>query len=269
MTRPNLNRISSIRLAQAAGLAALAALFTTAAPAQEIDLKSLKPIENKSKKGSAYVGVFVGQSTNQSAEMQLDYVGHTVNYDVIDRDGDLLAGFEVGYSWRTKYPIELGLEFEAFFGSTEINAIAGNASNAGVDIALGDVATARTDLNFAAFVVNATIALDLQKYRPRLGKYLPKFKPYVGGGIGGAQLWYRNVTTQSFGDLSGTPTAPASSPFSIDEFVFVSQVFAGLEYRWSDKLGFYGEYRKVMFDKTNELSKFDLDYVVGGLRLRY
>ena len=110
-------------------------LLPLAADAGEIDLKSLQPLETaKKKKNTAYVGVFLGQSQNQNAEMQLDYVGHSLDYDVADRNNDLIVGFEVGYEWRTKYPFTLGLEVEAFYGSTEIDAAAANAANAGVPV---------------------------------------------------------------------------------------------------------------------------------------
>jgi opacity protein-like surface antigen len=265
MRSPSITSKISLLLVAGAILASTAQLAT----GDEIGLKALQPLEAKKKKNSAYVGVFLGQSMSQEAEMEIDYVGRTLEYDVADRNNDLLVGFEVGYNWRTKYPFELGLEFEGFFGSTEINAIASSAPNAGLAIDPGDVATAQTDLNFAAFMINATLTLDLRKYRPRLGKWLPRFRPYVGGGIGGAQLWYRNQRIQTFGDLAGTPKAPSSSPFSIDEFVFVSQVFAGLEFRVNDKLGIYSEFRRLSFEKTNELSSLEMDILLGGLRLNY
>jgi opacity protein-like surface antigen len=240
------------------------------AVAAEIDLKSLTPLEAaKKKKSTAYVGVFLGQSQRQNAEMQLDYLGHSLDYDVADRNNDLLVGFEVGYEWRTKYPFTLGLEVEAFYGSTEIDAVAANAANAGVPINLGDVATTRADMSYVAFMLNGTLALDLRRFRPQLGKYLVRFRPYVGGGIGGAQLWYRNQRTQTFGDLLATPTAPTATPFTIDEFVFVSQVFAGLQYQVNDKLDIYGEFRRLSFEKTNELSELETDLILGGLRLKY
>lgn len=238
--------------------------------AAEIDLKSLQPLETaKKKKNGAYVGVFLGQSTSQSANMELNYVGHTLTYDVEDRDGDLLAGFEVGYLWRSKYPINLALEFEAFYGSTEINATPANAANAGTPIDLGDVATASTDLNYVAFMINGTLALDLRKYQPYIGRWLPRFKPYVGAGIGGAQIWYRNQRVQTFGDLLALPTASSATAFGIDEFVFAYQVFAGLEFKMNDKLGIYSEFRRLTFDKTNELTDLEVDLLLGGVRLQY
>ncbi len=233
----------------------------------EIDLKALAPLETKKKRSGAYVGVFAGVSLSQSADMKLDYIGHSLDYDVLDRNGDLLVGLEVGYSWRTRFPVEVGLEFEAFYGSTEINSAA--RSNAGTPIELGDVATTQADLSYVAFMLNGTLTLDLRKYRPWLGKYVTRLRPYVGAGIGGAQLFYRNQRIQSFGDLAGVPTAAANSPFSIDEFVFASQIFGGLEIMVNDKLGIYSEYRRLSFAKTNDLQSLDLNIFLGGLRLRY
>jgi opacity protein-like surface antigen len=237
--------------------------------AAEIDLKSLQPLEAKKKATSgAYAGVFAGQTISQSSSMQIDYVGHTLEYDMYEDDGNLIVGFEVGYQWRTKFPIELGLEFEAFYGSGELKGVSSDA-NIGQPITLSDVATTQTDFSYVAFMMNATLTLDLRKYRPRLGKFLPRLRPYVGGGIGGAQLWFRNQRTQTFGDLLAVPTASSSSPFSLDEFVFASQVFAGLEYRVNDKLGVYTEYRRLSFERTSDVENLKTDIIVGGIRLKY
>jgi opacity protein-like surface antigen len=243
--------------------------WTAAGSAAEIDLKSLEPLEAKKKTtGGAYVGAFAGQTTSQSSSMELDYVGHSLEYDMIEDDGNLIAGFEVGYQWRTRFPIELGLEFEAFYGSSELRGVS-SKSNTGEPITLSDVATTQTDLSYVAFMLNGTLTLDLRKYRPRLGKFLPRFRPYVGGGIGGAQLWYRNQRTQSFGDLLGVPTASSASPFSLDEFVFASQIFTGIEYRVNDKLGIYTEYRRLTFDRTSDVENLKTDILMGGIHLRY
>jgi opacity protein-like surface antigen len=252
----------------------IGALVTIIAPlgqaaGAEVDLKSLQPLEAKKKAThGAYVGVFAGQTISQSASMQLDYVDHSLDYTMDDRDGDLIVGFEIGYAWRTRYPIELGLEFEAFYGSTEANGVVSN-DNADVAINLSDVATAQTDMSYVAFMLNGTLTLDLRRYRPQLGRFLPRLRPYAGVGIGGAQIWYRNQRVQSFGDLLGTASAPSSSPFSVDEFVFAWQIFAGMEYRVTDKLGLYTEFRRLTFEKVSDLDDFKTDMIVGGLRWKY
>lgn len=238
--------------------------------AAEVDLKSLQPLEAKKKNtGGAYVGVFAGQTVSQSADMKLDYVGHSLEYDVQEHTGDLIVGFEVGHAWRTRYPIELGLEFEAFFGSSEINSVVSDLGNDGAPINLSDAATAQTDMSYAAFMINATLTLDLRRYRPQLGRFLPRIRPYAGFGIGGAQIWYRNQRIQTFGDLLGVPTGSSVSPFNIDEFVFAHQIFAGLEYRVTDKVGIYTEYRQLSFDKVTDLDSLKTNIIMGGLRWKY
>jgi len=176
-------------------------------------------------------------------------------------------GIEVGYSWRTKYLLEFGLEFEGLFSSSQIDTAFG-AENADAP-ALGDVATSTADLNYAAFMLNGVVNLDLRRLRPRIGRFLPRFRPYFGLGVGGAQVWYRNQTTKTFGDLSGVPTAATSTPFAIDEFVMAYQVFGGLEVRINDKVGLYTEYRRLMLEKLNELSDYENEMWLGGLRVRY
>lgn len=252
-------------------LAALGVLLFTLsgfASAAELDLKSLQPVEGKKKKSGAYVGVFAGTTISQDADMELQYVGRSIDYNVADHSGDLLVGMEVGYSWKTRYPVEVGLEFEGFFGSTEINSFASDPGAQEPPRQRSDVASAQADLNYVVFMLNGIVTVDLRKF-PQLGPIVPRFRPYAGGGIGGAQLFYRNQRLQTVGDLASTPTAPSVTPFGIDEFVFASQIFLGVEYKVNEKLGIYGEFRRLYFAKTNDLDSFHTDVVIGGLHLRY
>jgi opacity protein-like surface antigen len=238
--------------------------------AADIDLKSLQPLETKKKKnGSAYVGVFAGTTISQRADMKLEFTGHSLRYDVDNEQGNFFTGLEVGYSWRTPYYVEVGLEFEGFFGGTEVNSIVSNSGNDGVPINLSDTATAQADLNYVAFMLNGTLTLDLRRMRHQVGNFVPRFRPYVGGGIGGAQVFYREQRTQTFGDLFAAPTPAAVNPFSIDEFVFAWQLFAGLEFRINEKLAVYGEYRRFYLAKTNDLQRLETDMMLGGMRFRY
>lgn len=248
--------------------AALIVSLCSLASAAELDLKSLQPVEDKKKKGGAYVGVFAGSTISQDADMNLQYVGRSLDYNVRDHSGDLLVGLEVGYSWKTRYPVEVGIEFEGFFGSTEINSAVTPAGAAEPPRQPSDVATANADMNYVVFMLNGIVTVDMRKF-PNAGPILPRFRPYVGAGIGGAQLFYRNQELQTVGDLAGTPTAPSVTPFGIDEFVFASQIFAGVEYKVTEKLGVYAEFRRLYFAKTNDLDGFHTDLAVGGVHLRY
>lgn len=253
-------------------VAAFLAGFLVATPvvnAGEVELASLKkPNAEKSKYG-AYVGVFVGTSLGQDAGLKVDNIGYSVNYDVADDRGNFMAGFEVGHSWRTKYYVEVGAEFEAFFGGTEVNGVISNVGNDGVPFQLGDISTASADMNYAAFMFNGTLTLDLRKLRPRIGTFWPRFRPYVGAGFGGAQLFFRNQTIQTVGDLAGAPTAPQANILSIDQFVFAFQIFAGLEFKLTDKLAIYSEYRSLTFEKAGELDNFELELITSGIHVRF
>lgn len=268
--------MSLIAIPSGALRSALAALLAAALPltlspsarAAEVELKSLEDGESQEKKYGPYVGVFGGATSSQSADMTLDYTTYTLDYDVLATDGSFVLGFEVGYSWKTKFFIELGLEFEGFFSSTEVSALLSN-NNAGAPITLGDVATAKADMNYAAFMLNGTLTLDLSKLKPRIGGWLPRLRPYVGGGIGGAQIWFRNQVVQSVGDVIAVPTPASIDTFSTDEFVFASQIFGGLEIKISDKVAVYGEYRKLMLEKAGDLDDFETEMLLGGIHIRY
>ena len=238
----------------------------------EIDLKSLQqPLEKEKKtsKYGPYVGIFGGQTTGQDAKLRLRAAGSDLKYDMLDRDGGFLFGLEVGYAWRTRYYLEFALEFEALYSDTELNALLSPSGNAKAPLSNADLATVKADMSYAAFLLNGTVTLDLRRLRPYIGTFLTRFRPYVGAGFGGAQLWYRNQQYQSIGDLSGTATAPQVSPFGIDEFVGAYQVFGGLEFAITDKLGAYAEYRRLSFAKTNDLSSFSTDILLGGFHWRY
>jgi opacity protein-like surface antigen len=256
-------RLTCFALLMSAGLAA------ASLQAAEIDLKSLQPLEKKTSKYGPYVGVFGGVTTGQQGRMRLNYAGHSLDYDILDSDGNAVFGLEVGYAWRTKYLLEFAMEFEAMYSSTEVTGVLSNQANTDAPLTDADVVTAKADMSYASFLLNGVIALDLRKLRPRIGTFLPRFRPYMGGGIGGAQIWFRNQSIQSVGDVLGTPTAPSASPFNIDEFVFAYQVFGGMNVHLTSKLDVYAEYRKLTFEKTNDLSEFSSEMVVGGLQFKY
>jgi opacity protein-like surface antigen len=243
-------------------LAALCALLL-AAPALhagEVDMKSLK---KEKKKYGPYVGVFGGATTGHDGDTVLG----AFDYDLADADGSAVFGIEVGYSWRTRYLLEFAVEFEGLFSSSQLDTTFGSGNTGSP--AMGDVATASADLNYAAFMLNGVVNLDLRRLQPRIGRFVTRFRPYFGLGIGGAQVWYRNQSVATFGDLAGIPTAPTSSPFLIDEFVLATQLFGGLEVRVNDKVGFYAEYRQLMLSKLDELTDYSTEMWLGGIRVRY
>lgn len=258
--------------------------------AGEANLK--EAIEAKAKKKyGPYVGVFGGSSQAQSVNLALTYPdGRTFNYRSSDDTGNAIAGFEVGYQWKQKrLPLELGLEFESFFMNSEIRGSLPGEQQLGVatlpppfpgappttvvepyfptadQIPSDGLVSFQTDLNAVLFMLNGSITLDLKRYRARLGPYLSRVRPYLGYGIGGAQLWFRETQT-----VTKDPTKSASvSVFEMDEFVFAQQFFAGVEYNINDRFSVYGEYRRLDLADFGPASDYRHESWMAGLRLRY
>lgn len=252
-------------VASVLALASIPALAGT-----ELDLKSLKKSdEEQQSKYGPYVGIFGGSSTGQDASMTIDSIGRSMDYDVLDWDGNMLMGFEIGHSWKTRRYLEFGIEFEGFFSGTDLQTFANGASADGAAVQLSDVYQAAADMNFAAFMLNGVVNLDLRKLRPRVGTFISNLRPYVGAGVGGAQVWFRNQRVVTFGDAFGAPTSAASTPFGLDQFVFAYQVFGGLEYQLKEKFSIYAEYRWFNMEKIDVLDEFESEYFIGGLRYRY
>ncbi len=264
----NLQKTLAIKMIALLALAGGVSFICPQLQADDIELKSLDDGDGQQKKYGPYVGVFGGASTSQSADLTLDYTTYNLDYDVLATDGSLVVGFEVGYSWKTKYFLEFALEFEGFFSSTEVSSIL-SADNAGEPITLSDVATATADLNYAAFMINAIVIVDLSRLKPRIGRWVPKLRPYAGAGLGGAQIWFRNADVSSVGDALAVPTPASIDVFSTDEFVFASQFFGGLEIQVTDKFAIYGEYRKLMFENAGDLDDFETEMLLGGIHIRY
>ena len=126
-------------------------------------------------------------------------------------------------------------------------------------------------MNLVYFLFNGRVALDLWRYRARIGKNLARIKPYIGGGVGGGQLWYRNVTTSSVG-MSADPastTLSSSDPFSTDQFVLAYQWFAGVEIKLTEKVSIFGERRSITFEDVVEVNDLQLDTWQAGVKISY
>ena len=261
------------------GTAALLCLFNYPyLNAGEVNLSDLKLKDRlgedttKKKEYGPYVGAFGGNTQSQSANVTIGGLG----FDLQETDGAMLMGIEVGYSWKSKkLPVEFGMEFEGSFMSSEMNGtinedFVGSVTDetaVGTDAVFGDdsVVSYHTDMNAVMFLLNGSITLDLKRYRARLGKWVTGFRPYFGGGVGGAQLWFRNTTT-----TTQNPEAVASvAPFSVDQFVLAHQLFGGIEYAVNDRVAFYAEYRTLSLATFDEVEDFKTSSWIGGIRIRY
>ncbi len=264
-----------------------------AVTAGEIELKSLNTVQNDpatKKKYGPYVGVFGGANNSQAGNVSIG----GFNYSLNDRDNSAVFGFEVGKTWRAKKaPIAFSMDFEGSFMQTELSGaldptVAAGPRGAAAPavtnplLAVGPttspvlpsdstVAAYTADMNAAFFMVNGTVSLDLWRYRARLGKFIAGLKPYIGGGFGGGQLWFRDSFTTSLAqtdDPTSTVTA-SSSPFVIDEFVTAWQWYGGIEYAWQDKYSVFAEYRQFHLGDLEDMSDFYTKGYTIGFRYRY
>lgn len=218
----------------------LSFLFTASGLfAADLELKSLGDAaegQSAKRKYGPYVGVSVGETMSQTGSLR---GGGTIE----DQDGAAIFSIEVGKSWKMKkLPIMTSLDVESTFMSTTLT---------------GDAVEA--DMNSLFFNLNGTIGLDLYRYRARIGKFAAGFRPYIGGGFGGGQVWFRNASS----------TDPTQTPFTIDEFINSWNWYAGVEWTWKDQYSVFAEYRDFHFGDLEDLRGYSADGYLVGFRYRY
>jgi len=247
------------------GVLLLVGLGAPRLPVEGISLSSLDGgKETVEDEYGPFAGVYAGSAGGEDTNLFLDYTTHKLEYDVLNSGNNFLMGFEVGYAWQTRYFVEFALSFEGMFSSSEFDAILKDTPTGNADIA-----RAKTDLNYVTFLLNGQLTLDLERLKPRLGNFVTRFRPYVGGGIGGSQIWFRNQDIFTVGDLAGTPTDPDVNVFDVDQFVLAYQFSGGLEVRVNDRLDAYVEYRELVLEGLDEIGDFESGMVIGGLQYRY
>lgn len=254
---------SSFRISALAALTVLSACLAPAGAA-ELELRSLgTPGEGQEKrKFGPFVSVMAGETLSQSGQAKVG----ARNFPVEDIDGSAIFSVEVGKTWNIRrVPVEFSLSAEATFTSTTLQGSVPDA-NLNAD----QIAEYQSDMNSLIFSLNGTFALDLYRYRARIGKFWGGFKPYVGGGLGGGQVWFRNSTAKSADQVQGGTTEPGEAvPFSIDEFINVWNWRAGLEWSWEERYSIFAEYRKTYFGDLDDLRGFRNDGYLVGFRYRY
>lgn len=235
----------------------------TALPAADLELKSLgtgKEDAISKRKFGPYVGVSMGATTGQEGTARIG----RFKSEIEDTDGAAVFSMEVGKSWRMRrWPLMFSLDAEGTFTATSLQGTVPGAT------APADVASYEADMNSLFFTLNGTFSLDLWRYRARIGPVLAGFRPYIGGGFGGGQVWYRNATTTSVSQAGGGTITANESPFTIDEFINAWNWYAGLEWTWKDQYSVFAEYRKTMVGDLDNLRDFSTSGYAVGFRYRY
>ncbi len=226
-----------------ATVAAFAAL-TPALRADEVFFDTVST-EKASRMSGAYFGVFGGGATTADSSTGTPLEGANV-----DGGSGWFAGAEVGYYFRTPFPIRPAIELEAFYLGTEVD------SSGSTDF--------RSDLWAAGAFVNLLLALDLSMYAEDLGPFWSSLRPYVGAGIGAA---YTKLNGGSVQHKDGTSTRIDSS----SSVGFAYQLFAGLEVALADDLSIYGEYKYLVLDNTGSeaVSEVASNLWTLGVKVQY
>jgi len=244
-----------------------ALLSTLALQAADLELKSLGDAAEDAKtkrKYGPYVGMAAGASFGQSGEVTIGGRSFPLN----DVDGSAMVSIEVGKSWKMKrLPIQGSVDFKGTYMATNLQGTIGNFNGAP---ATGDVVSYEADMNSLMFTLNASLALDLYRYRARIGKFFAGFRPYVGAGLGGGQVWYRNAVARSDSQVNhGGALPPTSNPFAVDEFINAWNWYAGVEWTLKDQYSVFFEYRDTNFGDLEELTGYSTDGYLLGFRYRY
>jgi opacity protein-like surface antigen len=257
----------------------LLALMPLAGLKADIDLKSLaaekadEAAEFKKRKFGPYVGTYAGESFGQEGRVVINNRDFPLN----DINGSAVFGMEIGKSWRMKkWPLMISTRFEGTFSQTSLTGSIGDFNGVA---ATNDPVFYSADMNSLMFTLGGSLSLDLWRYRgrlgeltgsPTLGKVLAGFKPYVGAGFGGGQVWFRNAVTRSDSQVNHNGAlAPAANAFSIDEFISAWHWYAGLEWTWEDRYSLFAEYRSFNFGDMDDLRSFESDGYLVGFRYRY
>lgn len=240
--------------------------------AADLELKSLGDSAEGTaakRKYGPYVGISAGESSGQSGNVEAG--GRKFN--MAEQEGSAIFSIEVGKSWKLKrVPVQFSVDVEGTFMQTTLEGQTTDAKLAGGagGRTAADAVAYSADMNSLFFNLNGTFALDLYRYRARIGKFAAGFRPYIGGGFGGGQVWYRNAQTQSRAQFNKTGTDSANENlFSIDEFINSWNWYAGVEWTWKDQYSVFAEYRDFSFGDLDGLTDFSTDGYLVGFRYRY
>lgn len=215
-------------------------LSSLALQAADLELKSLGDAasEQAKRKYGPYVGVGIGETLGQEGTLR---GGGRIKSE----EGAAIFSLEVGKSWKLKsVPLMFSVDAEGTFMATTL-------SNSKTGLALAD-------MNSLMFTLNGTLALDLYRYRARIGKFAAGFRPYIGGGLGGGQTWFLNPSTTG-----------ANALFTKDEFINTWNMYAGVEWTWKDQYSVFAEYRDTHFGDMEDLTGYATDGYLVGFRYRY
>lgn len=142
-----------------------------------------------------------------------------------------LGGGHVGYSWKNPcWFFTPAIEFEGFYLKTTLDGTL-DAPHTALPEHTFDVSL---PLHAGVFLINSVFSFDNMGWGC--------FRPYVGGGIGGAVLFASGADATQI-----NPAEPNVNHFNTEknasENVFAGQAKAGISYALTKNINLFGEYR--------------------------
>ncbi len=219
--------------------------FVMGAGADEIYFDTVSTRKASRDQGS-YIGVFGGGSRSQDADFRGVLEGNR-----LEKDDGWLAGIEFGYEFQLVRPINAFFEAEFTFMSMAMN---GGGHRSGYE----------SDLRSLNAMLNFGLQLNLDDSRNQVGDFWANFRPFAGVGVGGA--WSRSSNRKAF--VEGSPVRIGGSEKDLE---WAYQVFAGVEYAFSDTFSIYGEWRRMMISEVNDgsISDPEFDMWLLGMKFKY
>ncbi|MEM9480912.1 MAG: outer membrane beta-barrel protein [Verrucomicrobiota bacterium] len=194
----------------------------------------------------SYIGVFGGGAHSQTANFRESLSGAKLQ----DDDG-WLAGIEFGYEFEILPVLTAFTEAEFTFMSTPLDGVA-----SGIEY--------RSDFRSVNAIFNFGVQLDLDDERHDVGDFWSNFKPFAGVGVGGA--WTRSSNRKGFVD-----DRPVIGGDNDNDLAWAYQVFAGVEYAFSDYVSIYGEWRRMIIGDIGDglIDDPEFDLWAIGMKFKY
>lgn len=191
-----------------------------------------------------YIAPFGGANLYQNADMDGAGPGDEGS---LDPEVGWFAGIKLGYLFGDPGLFKPALELESFYNSveTEMDGIyRGVSYNGGADF--------RT----------ANIMLNV------IGRFdLGQWAPYLGMGLGTAHIWNDNRSYDLEEPVDGRTHLPCPDE---SDWVFAYQGLAGIDYRLSESLAVFAEYKAMVYSAPLNFRGDYLHHLLGvGLRIGF
>ena len=227
-------------------ISTLTLLAASAAGAAEVYFDTVSTAKASRLQG-AYISAYAGGSRVQSAATGKNLSGHSLRNAT-----GWNAGVRFGYSFSTPIPVRPSLELELGYLNNDIN-LERNAGN-----------SYKGSLQSAHAFGNVVLALDMDNHLgDGASDFWRKVKPYIGAGAG---LAYARLQHLEYIDDGRRIKDEEGGQIS-----FGYQVFAGLEYAFTDELSIYGEYKYLsLYDLGGgDLQGADFSEYLIGMKFQY